>query len=98
MHHHVHPVEIFHWLATLGSPVVIATALLLILPTPDKFAENNLMKEPPRWYVILYNWVRYIAHLNPNAGWQPLRGGNGAPLSASNGPASRGSVTEGSKP
>lgn len=50
-----------------------ATVALLLLPTPDKFAELFMLHNPPRVYIVFYNLVRYAANLNYTAGWQPTR-------------------------
>ncbi len=65
-------VELLHW--ALGA-VGTATIALLILPTPDKFAELFLLQQAPRSYVVFYNLIRYLANLNYRAGWQASRSG-----------------------
>ncbi len=70
----------WHWVkdvGVIGLPTAAATLLLLILPTPEKWAEVWVLDAAPKWYVRLYNVVRYVATLNIRAGWQAARNGNG---------------------
>lgn len=70
----IHGFSLHQWWDYLTTAVTGCTVALLIIPTPDIFAGLFMLPTPPRAYVIGYNLVRYIAHLDPRAGWQSARG------------------------
>ena len=51
------------------------TAILWVVPTPEKAKEILILRSIPLWYARLYNVLRY---LSGNRGWKTDRG-NGKP-------------------
>ena len=58
----------------LAFVCAVSTALLWVVPTPEKIKDILVLPDTPLWYIRLYNVLRY---LSGNRGWTERKNGNG---------------------